>query len=155
MTETQARPRSHCPVNFGVELFGDKWSLLIVRDLLLWGKKTHGELMRSSEGIATNILADRLVMLEREGIIARTPHPTDGRKELLALTEKGIALAPVIVDIMIWSALFDPKTILSPSIKTELCTHREQAITRFVQAAKQGKPALMMDGDHTIGLNKN
>jgi len=95
--------RSNCPVNFGLETFGDKWSLLIVRDIVFWGKKTYSDFLKSDEGIATNILATRLVQLEEEGILIKTPHPTDKRKDVYTLTEKGLGLIPLMVEIVAWS----------------------------------------------------
>lgn len=100
--------RSHCPVNFGLEIFGDKWSLLIVRDIVFWGKKTYGEFLKSEEKFATNILASRLAYLEEMDILKKTPHPVDKRKDFYGLTEKGIDLIPVLLGIMIWSAKHDP-----------------------------------------------
>lgn len=95
--------RSNCPVNFGLENFGDKWSLLIIRDMVFWGKRTYGEFLKSDEGIATNILAARLVSLEKEGIVSKSPHPVDKRKEIYSLTEKGLDLIPLLVEIVAWS----------------------------------------------------
>ena len=95
--------RSNCPVNFGLETFGDKWSLLIVRDIVFWGKKTYGEFLNSDEGIATNILASRLAQMEQNGILTRTPHPTDKRKDHYSLTAKGMELIPLLVEIVAWS----------------------------------------------------
>lgn len=95
--------RSNCPVNFGLENFGDKWSLLIIRDMVFWGKRTYGEFLRSDEGIATNILAVRLASLEKEGIISKSPHPADKRKDIYSLTEKGLDLIPLLVEIVAWS----------------------------------------------------
>lgn len=103
MSEDTRKLRSNCPVNFGLEMFGDKWSLLIVRDIVFWGKKTYGDFLRSDEGIATNILATRLAQLEREGILEKTPHPADKRKDLYSLTEKGMELIPLLVEIVAWS----------------------------------------------------
>lgn len=95
--------RSNCPVNFGVETFGDKWSLLIVRDIVFWGKKTYGDFLRSDEGIATNILAARLAQLEENGIVKKTPHPSDKRKDVFSLTETGLDMIPTLVEIIAWS----------------------------------------------------
>ena len=81
--------RSHCAVNYGVEIFGDRWSLLIVRDIVFAGKKTYGEFLKSEEGIATNVLASRLAFLEEQGILSRAPSPDDRRKDFYTLTEKG------------------------------------------------------------------
>ena len=95
--------RSDCPVNFGLEAFGDKWSLLIVRDIVFWGKKTYGDFLRSDEGIATNILASRLAQLEKEGLLKKTPFAGDKRKDTYSLTEKGMELIPLLVEIVAWS----------------------------------------------------
>lgn len=102
--------RSHCPVNYGVELFGDRWSLLIIRDIVFKGKKTYGEFLKSEEGIATNILASRLAFLEQQGILSKAPSPTDGRKDFYTLTEKGLDLIPILLNIILWSAQHDAKS---------------------------------------------
>lgn len=102
--------RSHCAVNYGVEVFGDRWSLLIIRDIVFDGKKTYGEFLKSEEGIATNVLASRLAFLEGQGIIHRTPSPDDRRKDYCALTEKGLDLIPIMLTIVLWSAKHDPKS---------------------------------------------
>ena len=100
--------RSDCPVHFALEVFGDAWSLLIVRDLMFKNRRTYTELLRAEEGIATNILADRLVRLEQDGIIARDEKPGGGVS--YRLTPKGIDLAPVMVEIIGWSAKHDART---------------------------------------------
>jgi DNA-binding HxlR family transcriptional regulator len=102
--------RSHCAVNYGVEIFGDRWSLLIVRDIVFVGKKTYGEFRKSEEGIATNVLASRLAFLEDQGILSRTPSPDDGRKDFYSLTEKGLDLIPIVLNVVLWSAKHDPKS---------------------------------------------
>lgn len=102
--------RSHCSVNYGVEIFGDRWSLLIVRDIVFAGKKTYGEFLKSEEGIATNVLASRLAFLEEQGILSRTPSPDDRRKDICALTEKGLDLIPIVLSIALWSAKHDSKS---------------------------------------------
>ena len=102
--------RSHCPVNYGLEIFGDKWSLLIVRDIVFAGKRTYGEFLKSEEGFATNILASRLAFLVEQGILAKTLSSSDRRKELYSLTEKGLDLIPVLLSVVVWSAKHDPKS---------------------------------------------
>jgi DNA-binding HxlR family transcriptional regulator len=102
--------RSHCSVNYGLEIFGDKWSLLIVRDIVFAGKKTYGEFLKSEEGVATNILASRLAFLEEQGILSKAPSSADRRKDLYTLTEKGLDLIPILLDIVVWSAKHDPKS---------------------------------------------
>jgi len=107
------KKRSDCPISFALDIFGDKWSLLIVRDLVFTSKKTYGEFLTSDEGMATNILASRLRSLENGGIIRRSPNPDDKRKELYMLTKKGVDLSPVLMEIIRWSAKHDPQTIAS------------------------------------------
>jgi DNA-binding HxlR family transcriptional regulator len=102
--------RSDCPINFALEAFGDTWSLLIIRDIVYFGKHTYGEFLESEEGMATNILASRLERLEQQGILMKTPSSLDKRKEEYALTEKGLDLIPVLVEMANWSAQHDPHT---------------------------------------------
>jgi DNA-binding HxlR family transcriptional regulator len=98
------RRRSGCPLNASVEILGDRWSLLIIRDMMLRGFRTYKEFLDSFEGIATNILADRLRSLEAHGIIAAQQDPSDGRKRIYRLTPKGIDLAPVLTEMVLWAA---------------------------------------------------
>jgi len=96
--------RSGCPLNISLEMIGDRWSLLIVRDMMLRGFRTYQEFLRSDEGIATNILADRLRKLEARGIISTSRDPGDRRKLIYKLTEKGVDLGPVLMELVLWSA---------------------------------------------------
>lgn len=95
--------RSDCPLNFGLEIFGDKWTLLIIRDLMFFGKRYYNEFLSSAEGISTNILADRLSMLEKENFLKTSKDETHKQKIIYSLTEKGIDLLPVILEIGLWS----------------------------------------------------
>ena len=95
--------RSDCPISTALDIFGDKWSLLIIRDMMFKGKNTYGDFLKGGEGIATNTLADRLVMLESADIISKQKHPESKAKILYKLTPKGIALIPVLVEIIAWS----------------------------------------------------
>src|SRR5215470_11801509 len=96
--------RSACPLNASVEMLGDRWSLLIIRDMMVRGHRTFKQFLSSDERIATNILADRLRRLESYGIIASKPHPSDGRKLSYLLTAKGMDLAPVLTEMVLWAA---------------------------------------------------
>jgi DNA-binding HxlR family transcriptional regulator len=96
--------RSGCPLNVSIEMLGDRWSLLIVRDMMVRGFSTFKEFVESDEGIATNILADRLRRLEEYGIVASAADPGDGRKSIYRLTQKGIDLAPVLTEMVLWAA---------------------------------------------------
>ncbi len=95
--------RSGCPLNASVEILGDRWSLLIIRDMMLRGFRSYKEFLSSYEKIATNILADRLGNLEAHGIIESLRDPTDGRRLIYQLTKKGIDLAPVLTEMVLWA----------------------------------------------------
>ncbi len=99
----EPRRRSGCPLNASVEMLGDRWSLLIIRDMMLLGRRTFKEFLDSYERIATNILADRLRRLEAYGIIRTERDPSDGRKLIYQLTPKGIDLAPVLTEMVLWA----------------------------------------------------
>lgn len=126
-------PRSHCPVNYLVELIGDKWSLLIIRDMMLEGKRSYGEFLSSDEKIATNILASRLNSLEKNGLIAKKRDPENGTKYIYSLTDKSLALAPLFLDIMIWSAEYAPFSISEErmQIAEKGKTHRKEIIEQI------------------------
>ncbi len=94
--------RSDCPISSSLDIFGDKWSLLIVRDLMLYKSRTYGDFRKSKEKIATNILANRLQLLEDNGIIIKLPYPGNLVKGLYKLSPKGIALIPVLTEIALW-----------------------------------------------------
>lgn len=100
--------RSHCPVNLSLEVFGDKWSLIIIRDIMFEGKRYFRELLQSEEKIASNVLTDRLAMLEREGIITKTEDPDHKQKLIYSLTSRGIDLLPIMVEIGAWSIKHKP-----------------------------------------------
>ena len=99
-----AKWRSECPLNASVEMLGDRWSLLIIRDMMLRGARTYKEFLGGYEGIATNILADRLRKRVAHGILTTKPDPSDGRKVIYLLTAKGIDLAPVLTEMVLWAA---------------------------------------------------
>jgi DNA-binding HxlR family transcriptional regulator len=108
---TRKKPlRSHCPVNFGLEAIGDRWALLILRDIVFRGKRTYGEFLRSEEGFATNILASRLEHLLAEGILQYEGDESDGRKGIYSLTEKGLDLIPLLFEMVRWSAKYDSRS---------------------------------------------
>jgi DNA-binding HxlR family transcriptional regulator len=100
----RSKHRSGCPVSISLEVLGDRWSLLIIRDLMVRGFRTFREFQQSGEGIASNILADRLRKLEKSGIINSEQGEDDKRKVNYRLTEKGIDLAPVVLELLIWGA---------------------------------------------------
>lgn len=103
MKKKKIEHRSDCPISTALDIFGDKWSLLIVRDMVFKGMNTYGDFLNGGEKIATNILADRLMLLEAGGIIAKQKHPESKAKILYTLTPKGIDLVPALVEIIVWS----------------------------------------------------
>src|SRR2546429_2572894 len=131
--------RSDCPVNFALETFGDPWSLLIIRDIVYFGKKTYGEFIASEEGMATNILASRLAHLEQQGILVKKPSPADKRKEEYVLTEKGLDLIPVLVEMANWSAEYDPGTAAPAAWIALMKSEKEKMVQLIRQTVRSGR----------------
>lgn len=107
MRNDDKKRQSGCPIAFGLDTFGDRWSLLVIREMMVRGKKTYGEFLEAEEGISTNILADRLKHLETEGIVSKSRDPDNRRSFIYALTPKGRDLAPIIIEIIQWSGAHD------------------------------------------------
>lgn len=103
----EAGRRSGCPVSVSLERFGDRWSLLLIRDMMVRGYTTFKQFQDSGEGIASNILADRLERLQAAKIVETEPDNTDRRRVIYRLTEKGIALAPVMLELLLWAAKWE------------------------------------------------
>lgn len=137
MKHTHQR-RSDCPINFAVETFGDPWSLLLIRDIVYFGKKTYGEFLASEEGMATNILASRLTRLEERGILMKMPSGQDKRKEEYILTEKGLDLIPVLVEMANWSAEHDPQTAAPAAWIALMKADREKMIGLIRETVQSG-----------------
>lgn len=116
--------RSGCPVSIALEMLGDRWSLLIIRDLMVRGYRTFQAFQRSGEGIATNILADRLQKLEAAGILTAEAEESDGRRVNYRLTEKGLDLAPLLLEMLLWAARHE-RTAAPCSVMAQMETNRE------------------------------
>ncbi len=123
--------RSYCPINLSLEIFGDRWTLLVLRDMMFANKRHFREFLQSDELIATNVLADRLKLLVEQGIVTRADDPTHKQKAVYSLTEKGIALLPIIVQIGAWSSRYVPAA--------KKLDRRARAVIRELQ---EGGPAL-------------
>lgn len=121
------RRRSGCPVNVSLERFGDRWSLLLIRDMMVRGYKTFKEFQESGEGIATNILADRLDRLQAGGIVSTEPDESDGRRVHYRLTEKGIDLAPVMLELLVWAARWE-ETAAPCDVMAQMEANREWVV---------------------------
>lgn len=123
----KSRRRSGCPVSISLEILGDRWSLLIIRDLMVRGFRTFREFYESGEGISTNILADRLRKLEARRIITAEVEESDRRRVNYRLTEKGIDLAPVLLDLLIWGERHE-ETGVACALIQKMAQNREEVL---------------------------
>src|ERR1700676_3474379 len=123
--------RSGCPLNASVEILGDRWSLLIIRDMMLRGFRSYTQFLDSYERIATNILAHRLKKLEVQGIIVYEQDPLDGIKLIYTLSEKGIAMAPVLTEMVLWTK--DHEEHKSPELIREIKKDKQHHLARVRQ----------------------
>jgi len=137
--------RSSCPVNASLEILGDRWSLLIIRDLMLRSYRTYKEFLSSDEGIATNILAERLKRLEAAGIISTSGDAEDRRKVVYRLTAKGIDLAPIIVELILWGAQHEPTGAPSAAIR-KMRARREHFLSEIRRNWEGGGTAVFIAG---------
>ena len=124
----EIKRKSDCPINFALEIFGDKWTFLVVRDLIFKGKHFYGEFLLSEEGIATNILSDRLSLLEGNGIVSKSSDPSHKQKIKYRITQKGIDLVPLLVEFIMWSAKYDKNSAVE---------------MKFVKSVKRDKVGLI------------
>lgn len=129
----QLKQRSDCPISSALDIIGDKWSLLIVRDIIMNGKNTYNEFLKSAEKIATNVLADRLAMLEATGILTKEEHPDSKAKIYYKLTNKGIDLLPIIIELTLWADEYLPVSkdaiAYGKQLKKDKAAITKQAIT--------------------------
>lgn len=130
--------RSTCPISSALDLLGDRWSLLVVRDIAIEGKHYFNEFSSSDEGISTNILSDRLRRLEQDGILMKNGDPTDARRSVYALTERGLALVPIMVELSVWSANHVPDSRTADSFQVVVDADREA----WIGAARSGELVL-------------
>jgi DNA-binding HxlR family transcriptional regulator len=139
----RSKPRSGCPVSISLERFGDRWSLLIIRDLMVRSYRTFKEFQEAGEGIATNVLADRLRKLEAAGIITVEADGKDRRKLNYRLTEKGIDLAPVMLDLLVWASRHE-ETGAPCAVIENMAQNREAVLaeTRRRWAERDSTPLL-------------
>jgi len=137
VTVKKIKKRSDCPISSALDIVGDKWSLLIIRDIALSGKNTYNEFLKSEEGIATNILADRLAMLEMAGLLAREGHPESKAKIFYRLTAQGIDLLPVLVEIILWSDKYLPISPQAKQFAKQLRKQKETVVKQISNGLKK------------------
>ncbi len=138
-----AKRRSGCPVSISLEIVGDHWSLLLIRDLMVRGYRTFKEFQESGEGIATNVLADRLKKLLAAGIISTEVDRTDGRRMNYRLTDKGIDLAPVLLELLIWGSRHEPSGA-SCAVIEEMAMHRDEVLAEVRRRWEQRDPTPLL-----------
>ncbi|MBK5565246.1 winged helix-turn-helix transcriptional regulator [Ensifer sp. 2YAB10] len=138
--------RSGCPINLSLEVFGDKWSLLIIRDMIFGGKRHFRELLRSQEGISSNILADRLKMLLEQGMLTKADDPTHKQKAIYSLTEMTIALVPIMAQLGAWGRRYLPVSE-ELSIRAELMEQGGPELwDRFMDELRHDHLGALLDG---------
>ncbi|MFV1975958.1 MAG: winged helix-turn-helix transcriptional regulator [Candidatus Scalindua sp.] len=131
MMQAKIKPvkrRSNCPVTYTLDIIGDRWAVLIIRDIIFFGKSSFGEFAKSQEGIATNILTDRLKRLEEQNILTKTTNQANQKKFVYSLTEKGLDLLPIIVEMILYSEKHDPETVVTKSQLKEIKANKEKFI---------------------------
>lgn len=142
--------RSGCPINLSLEVFGDKWSLLIIRDMIFGGKRHFRELLRSQEGISSNILADRLKMLVEQGMLTKRDDPTHKQKAIYSLTEMTIALVPIMAQLGAWGRRYLPVSE-ELSIRAELMENGGPALwDRFMDELRHDHLGMPLDGSPRV-----
>ena len=128
MTRRLPPRRSNCPIAYALDFVGDKWTLIVLRDLIMGRKRYFRELLAGNEGIATNILASRLKLLEAAGLVTRRLDPAEARRVIYEPTDKGLDLVPVLIELMRWSTKYDPKSAAPARFVRRLAQDREGLI---------------------------
>ena len=129
--------RSDCPISYSLDLLGDKWAFLILRDIALSDKHFFKDFMDAGEGIATNVLGDRLKMLDEAGIITSRPYELNKTMKYYSLTEKGAELIPLLIELWTWGATHDPDTTVKKETLDERLSKRSQLIAFYKARAKK------------------
>jgi len=132
----ELKQRSTCPISSSLDVLGDKWSLLILRDMVFAGKSTYGQFLQSAEKIATNVLADRLAGLEAQGLVTKAVAADKKSKFTYRLTEKGVDTVPILVELVRWGATHCP-TLVDPGLLAELQTSKDAAVAKYQQLARE------------------
>ncbi len=141
MNPSRHEARSACALANGLELVGDRWTLLIIRDLMFSNRNEFGHLLKAGEGISTNILTERLERLQQYNVIKKLPHPTHGKKFIYELTEQGLALAPVLIEMVLWSHNNLADTFIPPSIHQMILDDREA----LYEKVRSREPLFILD----------
>lgn len=140
------RRQSGCPVAFTLDTFGDKWSVLVVRDMILNGKKYYGEFLESPEHIASNILADRLKRLEEARVITKNPDPENQKKFVYELTQKGVDLLPLVLEAIAWGSKYVPKNSTPKELLRRLKKDRGAVAHGILKSLRRKESFIKVNG---------
>lgn len=138
--------RSDCPIAYALDYVGDKWTLIVLRDLIIVRKRYFRELLDSEEKIASNILASRLKLLETAGMLTRRRDPRHGRQVIYEPTNKALDLLPAMLELVRWSAAYDPKTAAPPEMVKRIAQDRDAVIAGMRMAVASGAPPGKLPG---------
>jgi len=123
--------RSGCPIAYSLDLFGDRWTLLILRDMFFGESRYYRDFLQAGESIATNVLADRLNRLEEAGLIGKRRDPEDGKRNVYTLTEKGVDTLPILLEMIVWGATYDPECAVPATFSERMKTDREGVLAEL------------------------
>lgn len=123
--------RSNCPIACALDFVGDRWTLVVLRDLIMVRKRYFQELLAGPEGIASNILASRLKLLETAGMVTRQRDPAQAKRVIYAPTEKALDLLPAMLELMRWSAKYDPKSAAPAPLRRRLAEDSDGFIAQL------------------------
>lgn len=124
--------RSHCPISYALDIVGDRWTLLVLRDLIIVGKRHFKEFLASEEGIASNILTARLKLLEACGIVSRRPDPDNARQVIYEPTAKGLDLLPAMLELARWGGTYDSKTAAPKALLRRIEKDRDSVVREIL-----------------------
>ncbi|MCJ8345132.1 helix-turn-helix transcriptional regulator [bacterium] len=130
---TKENTRSGCPVSIALDVIGDKWTLLIIRDMLFFQKKYYNEFLASDEKIATNILSDRLKKLETEGFVTKSKDSKNRSKNIYKLSQKAIDLLPILLELIRWGNQYSKESLAPEKFIEKLKSDREQLISDIIE----------------------
>ena len=137
--------RSECPSARALELLGDRWSLLLIRESVFMGRREYGDFLQMMEGISTNVLADRLEKLVRGGIFTKHPHPTNKRKSYFEITDKGFELLPVLMELSKWGEKHIEESVAPPDIQGGFNRDRTEFMVTWRENVRQRNHAYLQE----------
>jgi DNA-binding HxlR family transcriptional regulator len=137
MSRSDRQTRSTCPLNFALEIFGDRWTLIVLRDLLLRSRRRYGELLACEEGIATNVLADRLKRLEQRGLVTKERDEADARQYVYRPTQQAVTLVPMLVEMTVWGARNSKQSSIGRDFIRRFETDRAQLIAEIQEQIRE------------------